>query len=345
MKLKSRLSALALSIAAASYAYGQREIVSHDSPYPTLGSIESYSPEFAELIDADAPMEVLAQGFRWSEGPLWDPSNNRLLFTDVPENTAHQWTQQDGVSIFLRPSGHTEVNPEGFRESGANGLAFSPEGQLVLCQHGNKQVALYDEASRTFTPLVNRYRDRSFYSPNDLVFSSNGTLFFTDPPYGLHGEQQQTIDTHYVYRRAADGTVTEVTDAIRYPNGIGLSPDGRTLYIASSDGRSPAIYAYPLDGDEFPTGESTLLFDATQYRSDTRKGGCDGMAIDSRGNIWATGPGGVWVIKPSGEVIGFLDTDGRLANCAFGGPHGTTLYITAANRLLRVETKVKGLVR
>ncbi|MDQ8181356.1 SMP-30/gluconolactonase/LRE family protein [Pelagicoccus sp. SDUM812005] len=318
-------------------------IQSFTAPFQAQGHIERYSPELDELIAPDAQLEILATGFRWSEGPVWDSKRSRLLFTDVPENTAYRWTEAEGVSIFLQPSGHAEMKPEGIASPGANGLAFSPEGQLVLCQHGNQQIALLDEAEQTFIPLVDRFGERRFYSPNDLVYSASGALFFTDPPYGLPRERQRAIDTHYVYRLDRDGSVHQLIDSIPYPNGIGLSPDGDTLYIASSDGRSPAVHAFPLDSQGNPTGSPSLLFDATVYRSDTRKGGCDGMAIDERGTIWTTGPGGVYIIKPDGELIGYLHTDGRLANCAFGGPQGTTLYITAADKLLRIETRVRGL--
>ncbi|MDQ8184677.1 SMP-30/gluconolactonase/LRE family protein [Pelagicoccus sp. SDUM812002] len=334
------LFASAFAFALLSLGQAQSDPSGLPSPFETRGSIESYSPEFDELVSPDAKIEILAEGFRWSEGPVWDAAKDRLLFTDVPENTAYAWSEEDGLSIFLQPSGHSELNPEGFREAGANGLAFAPDGRLAICQHGNQQVALYDEDSGLITPLVDRYEDQNFYSPNDLVYANNGTLFFTDPPYGLPMEKHEGIETHYVYRLDPNGNVQRVVDSIRYPNGVALSPDNNTLYVASSDWRTPAVYSIPLDSELNVSGEPTLLFDATAYRSDSLRGGCDGMAIVSDGNIWTTGPGGVYVIKPNGKLIGFLNVEGRIANCAFGGPQGTTLYMTAANKLLRIETLV-----
>ncbi len=337
-----RFLASTLALGLLTYIHTQAEPSSRPAPYAPHGSIERYSPEFDELVAPGAQMETIAEGFSWSEGPLWDTKRNRLLFNDVPENTTYAWSEEEGLDVFIRPSGHPELKPEGLREPGANGLAFSPEGQLVLCQHGNKQIALYDEATRSFTPLADHYGQRKFYSPNDLVYAANGDLYFTDPPYGLPREKQREIDTHYVYLLRTDGTVEQLIDSIPYPNGIGLSPDGSTLYLASSHPFSPALYAFELDSRGTPTGSPKVLFDATAYRSENRYGGCDGIAIDSRGNIWSTGPGGVYVIKPDGELIGFLQTEGLLANCAFGGPKGTTLYITAGKQLLRLETKITG---
>lgn len=340
-----KLPFISFALAAGAHLFGAdvQPITSFQAPYETLGSVESYAPEFDELIAADAKLEILAKGFRWSEGPVWDSEQDRLIFTDVPKNTAYTWTEGDGVSIFLQPSGHAKMQVEGSPSPGANGLVFTPDHQLVLCQHGNRQVALYDDATQTITTLTDRYGDREFNSPNDLVFASNGDLFFTDPPYGRSLEEKKKINTHYVYRLSAEGEVSQITDSIFYPNGIGLSPDNATLYIASSAPGSAAVYSFDLDKEGNAIGEAKTLLDGTAYQSDTRKGSCDGMAIDERGNIWTSGPGGVYVIAPNGTLLGFINTQGGLANCTFGGPNGTTLYLTAANKLMRIETKVTGL--
>lgn len=332
----------ALLIFAGTIAHAQPTITSFQHPYPLHGGIERYEPEFDELVITNAKFEILAEGFRWSEGPVWDPRKQRLLFSDVPANTAYSWDESSGVSIFLKPSGHSEMTPQGVASAGANGLMFSPQGQLAICQHGNRRIALYNESTNTFATLADRYQDREFYSPNDLAYDTKGTLYFTDPPYGLPHEKRTEIKTHYVYRRATDGTISQIIDSIAYPNGIGLSPDDSILYIGSSDQETPGLYAFELDSYGVPHGESTLLFDAKSHRSEKRKGGCDGMVIDIQGNIWTTGPGGVYVLAPTGKLLGFLDVEARLANLTFGGPDGTTLYITAAQKLLRIETRTSG---
>jgi len=309
-----------------------------------MGQIERYSAALDELMLEEAEVEVLARGFLWSEGPVWDSANRRLIFTDVPANTAYAWTEEAGVSLFLRPSGHTSVDPDSTSRQGANGLAFSPDGQLVLCQHGDRRVALYSERDHTFATIAKRSAERRFLSPNDLVYDSRGNLFFTDPPYGHPREVSEALDRHYIYRIDPDGSVTTLADSIWYPNGIGLSPDERTLYVTSSYYKDPALYAFSLDSSGTPQGEARLLLHARPFLGEGRKGACDGLAVDKLGNVWLTGPGGVYILSPMGELLGFVNIEGQLANCAFGGPDGTTLYLTAHDKLLRIQTKVTGIV-
>ena len=195
---------------------------------PTLGTIDRLNQRIIPIVPADARVERIAEGFDWSEGPVWDKKNGRLLFSDVPMNTVFQWQDGKGVSVFLKPSGYTGSTPRG-GEPGSNGLLMDRQGRLVLCQHGDRRVARLEDGK--FTTLADKYMGKRFNSPNDGVFKSNGDLYFTDPPYGLLGQNKdpaKELDFNGVYRiSAADGTVTLLTREMTFPNGIALRPTKR----------------------------------------------------------------------------------------------------------------------
>lgn len=313
------------------------EIVSHAAPYPSVGQIERLDPALDALLAADAKIENLGQGFRWSEGPVWMPAQHQLVFSDVPANIAYRWRDGQGIDVFLQPSGFTGENYEG-REAGSNGLTLDAQGRLVLCQHGNRCVARLNDDGKTFTTIVDRFEGKRFSSPNDLCFDRAGNLFFTDPPYGLPANTQPEIEFNGVYRRATDGTVTLISRELERPNGIALAPDQRTLYVANSHDPRPIIMAFALQADG-RADSGRIFFDAKSLQAPGRPGSMDGMRVDARGNLWATGPGGILIITPAGKHIGTILTGQPTANCTFGGDDGTTLYITANMLLLRVPTK------
>jgi gluconolactonase len=308
----------------------------------TIGRLERLDPRFDRLLLPATAIEVLADGFRWSEGPVWDRANGRLLFSDVLSNTVHAWSEKNGLSVFLRPSGYTGPEGGGGREPGANGLAFDGEGRLLLCQHGDRRVSRLGK-EWGYTPLAERFEGRRFNSPNDLVFAADGSLYFTDPPYGLtrtFDDPGREIGWNGVYRLAPDGRASVVVKDLKAPNGVGLSPDGRTLYVAQSDPARPVIMAYDLDaGGGVSAGR--VLFDATPLVK-TGPGLPDGLKVDRDGNLFATGPGGVLVLSAKGEHLGTIATGVPTANCAFGDD-GSTLYITANDKLCRIRTATKGL--
>jgi gluconolactonase len=298
------------------------------------GSIERLDPALDALIAPGTSIERLATGFNWSEGPVW--TSDQLVFSDVPENTAFAWKDGDTTArIFLKPSGN--LVGEG---QGSNGLTIDPEGRLILCQHGERRVARM-ESDGTFTVLADRFEGKRFNSPNDLVLAKSGALFFTDPPYGMKKGIAPDAPYHGVYRRDPNGTLNLIIDDIRWPNGIALSPDEKTLYLAVSDKDTPRVMAYDLQRDG-SVQNGLILFDAKPLMSSTRPGNCDGLKIDTQGNLWTTGPGGVLIITPTGKHLGTLLTGVPTANCAWGGPARDTLYITADMFLLRVKTLVKG---
>jgi gluconolactonase len=329
-----RLAAFFLILAATAAAQSPRS-------YPTIGAIHRLDPALDALLPPDAKIEVLASGFEWSEGPVWDTKNSRLLFSDIPPNSIYSWTQAKGIELFMKPSGYTGVADYG-REPGSNGLTFDKQGRLVLCEHGDRRIARMDPDGGKVT-LADRYQGKRLNSPNDAVVHSSGDIYFTDPIYGLpkkENDPHRELDFCGVYRWSArDGSVTLLSRELSRPNGIALSPDEKTLYVANSDGARAIWMAFPvLPGGN--VGAGRIFVDATPMARQLR-GGPDGMKVDRDGNLWATGPGGVHIYTPSGKLLGRIDTGEATANVAFGDD-GSTLYITADMYLCRVKTLAKG---
>ena len=319
-------------------------IISDPKPYPTLGSVEKLDPLLDTLIDPDAKIEKLGEGFHWAEGPIWVPAKNALLFSDVPENRIYRWKDGEGMSVFLEPSGFTGTVYNG-RERGSNGLTLDAKGQLVLCQHGDRRVARLAADGKSFETLVDRTDGKRFSSPNDLCFDRAGNLYFTDPPYGLPSDTKQETAFNGVYRLGTDGKLTVITHDMERPNGVALSPDEHTLYVGSTDDKTPVVMAYTLDKNGGVTAHR-VFFDATELMAKTkRQGGFDGLKVDANGNLWTTGPGGVLIISREGKHLGTILTGRPTANCTFGEADGHTLYMTANNTLLRIKTKAKGAAR
>lgn len=310
--------------------------------YATMGSIIRVDSALDALVPADAKLEVLAEGFEWTEGPVWVPSGGYLLFSDIPRNTVYKWKEGEGLSVFMRPAGYNGAEPPGY-ELGTNGLLIDPEGNLVVCDHGNRMVARIDTTNFTRTPLADRYDGKRLNSPNDAVFKSNGDLYFTDPSYGLQGANESPLKEqphNGVYRRTPDGTVTLLTDTLTFPNGIAFSPDEKTLYVAVSDGERPFWAAYDVQ-DDGTIANGRVFFDARSLRGAGKRGLPDGLKVDVHGNLFATGPGGVIVFSPDGKHLGTIETGQATANCAFGDD-GSTLYITADMYLARIRLNTKG---
>ena len=314
-------------------------ITTTKAPYPAVGSVERLDPALDALLAPDAAMEKLAEGFNWSEGPVWVPAQNALLFSDVPENRVYHWKDGDDLAVFLMPSGFTGLTYNG-RERGSNGLTLDRSDRLVLCQHGDRRVARLGADGKSFETIVDRFEGKRFSSPNDLCFDRAGNLFFTDPPYGLPSDTKQETDFNGVYRLGTDGKLTVIAREMERPNGLALSPDERTLYVGSSHGPQPFIMAYSLNADG-SVAAGREFFNATELMARTkRRGGFDGLKVDTQGNLWATGPGGVLILSPAGKHLGSLLTGRATANCAFGGADGKTLFITADDLLLKIKTNV-----
>jgi gluconolactonase len=308
------------------------------------GRIERLDPALDALVPADAKIEVLADGLAWAEGPVWRKSGGYVLFVDIPRNTIHRWKEGEGRSIFLRPSGHTESAPppEG-RELGCNALTLDTQDRLVMADQGNRRIARLDEQNYLKTTLADRYEGKRFSSPNDLVYRSNGDLYFTDPPYGLEGlnnNPHKEIPFNGVYRLTASGQLTLLTKELTFPNGIAFSPDEKTLYIAVSDPARPVLMAYDVN-DDGSIARGRVFFDGTALAGEGKKGLPDGLKVDQKGNVFLGGPGGLLVLSPAGKHLGTVVTGQITANCAFGDD-GSTLYMAADSYFMRIRLTTKG---
>ena len=306
---------------------------------------QSYAAPAASTFDSLVPpgskAVAIAHGLKWSEGPVWIP-DGYLLFSDVPNNRIYRWSAGAEASIFLEPSGGTVT--EGFREPGSNGLKRGPAGSIIMADQGNRGVALLDLKTHAKRPLVGRFAGRRLNSPNDVAVGPDGSIWFTDPPYGLEGIDASPLkeqDANGVYRLAPNGQVTRVESSLSFPNGLAFAPDGRTLYVSNSDPKNPVIMAYALSR-EGRIQSRRVFADFSAAAAAGKPGLPDGMTVDERGNIWATAPGGVHVLAPDGRELGVILHEKAISNCAFGGPDDRTLFMTASDEVLSLRTNVRG---
>ncbi|KQV57711.1 MULTISPECIES: SMP-30/gluconolactonase/LRE family protein [unclassified Caulobacter] len=330
---------------------GGRSMIAEAAPpaYPHIGRVRRLSPELDEIIAPDAVIEQLADGMIWSEGPVWIRDGGYLLFSDVPGNTMYRWSEKDGKTVFLKPSGYDGLPTTAFREPGVNGMTLDPAGEVVLCDHGNRAVSRLDRTSKKKTVIVDRYQGKRFNSPNDVIVARRGalkdTLYFTDPPYGLEGLDASPIKElafNGVYLRRPNGEVAVVDDKLTFPNGLALSPDEKRLYVAVSDPKGPVIMAYDLGSDGLPASRK-LFFDAAELLKAGGPGLPDGMRVDAKGRLFATGPGGVLILTPEAKLLGVIETGFPIANCTFGDD-GKTLFLTSNHVLARLRTRTSGAV-
>lgn len=308
----------------------------------TIGSVEKTDPSLSSLIDADVKIEILSEGYDWTEGPLWLEKEKALLFSDIPPNKIFKWTEEKGAELYLTPSGYTGTTPR-TGEPGSNGLLLNKNGQLVMCQHGDRRMAVMEAPvsapQPTFKSLADHYQGKKFNSPNDAVFRSNGDLFFTDPPYGLEknmDDPAKEIPYQGVYMVNTAGQVKLLVDSITRPNGIALTNNEKTLIVANSDGDKAIWYLFDI-ADNDSLYNARILYNATA-ESKKEGGGPDGLKVDKEGNIFSTGPGGVWIFNKDGKVIGKLKIPSACSNVALAD-NDKTLFITADNYLLRLKMR------
>ncbi len=309
--------------------------------YPSFGKIERKDPRFDKIVPVDAHMEKLGDGLIWCEGPVWVKDGGYVLFSDIPRNSVMKWKEGEGLSLFMKPAGFTGIVHYG-REPGSNGLLMDPQGRVVFCEHGDRRISRLEKEGGKKT-LVDSYQGKRLNSPNDAVYKSNGDLYFTDPPYGLPGgydDPRRELDFCGVYRLGKDGQLTLLTKDMSRPNGIALSPDEKTLYVANSDPAQAVWMAFDVKPDG-TLGKGRVFFDSTDWAKAGKKGLPDGMDVDDKGNLFATGPGGVHVFAPDGTLLGTLDTGVPTGNVTWGDD-GSTLYITADTQLVRIKLNTKG---
>lgn len=312
-----------------------------ESMNKTIGTIERYDPALDSIISTNATPEIIAEGFEWSEGPLWVEKHNMLLFSDVPMNTIYKWTASKGKEVYLKPSGYTGTGPSLCKEPGSNGLTLDKDGNLVLCQHGNRQMARMDapldKPVAKFITLADKYNGKRFSSPNDAVYNSAGELFFTDPPYGLQtqddSDSKKEIPFNGVYKVKTNGEIILLVDSITRPNGIAFMPGEDKLIVANSDPGKPNWYIFDVKGDSLTNGK---VFYSAADHDRSWPGLPDGFKIDKNGNVFATGPGGVYIFNNEGRKLGLIRLDNSTSNCALSTDE-KTLYITNDMYLLRFK--------
>jgi gluconolactonase len=304
---------------------------------PVVGTIVRVDPALNAIVPQDARIEKVGEGFAFTEGPLWR-SDRSLWFSDVTGNVVRRWSPDGKVTEVLKPGGYDKNDAPPGSFIGPNGMCADKDGAVLLCQHGNRRIVRIGE-NRQLTTVVDRYGGKRLNSPNDLVYRSDGSLYFTDPPYGLIKQDQdpaKELSFNGVYRLAGGKAQLLVRDLTR-PNGIAFSPDEKVLYVANSDEKRKIWMRYEVTAEGTLTN-GRVFFDVT---SETADGLPDGMKVDSEGHVFATGPGGVWVFSPEGKHLGTIKPPEAPANCGWGDD-GRSLYITARTSLYRIKLATGG---
>jgi gluconolactonase len=302
----------------------------------SVGKIIRLDPAFDALISTDAKIEKVAGGFTFTEGPLWRPEG-LLWFSDVPGNVVRSVTPAGEVKAIIQKAGGSVSAPPG-AFIGPNGMISDKDGAVLLCQHGNRRIVRVGK-DLTMTPYIEKFQGRRLNSPNDLVYSSDGALYFTDPPYGLTGgdsdpAKELKFNGVFLYK---GGQLTPIIQDLTRPNGIALSPDEKTLYVANSDDRKRFWMRYDVAADG-TVSHGRMFFDLSSAKE---QGIPDGMKVDLKGNIYAAGPEGVWVLSPGGKHLGTIQPGETAANCGWGDD-GKTLYITASTGVYRIRVAIAG---
>ena len=304
----------------------------------TAAAVTRLDPSLDAIVPGGAPIEKLAEGFLFTEGPVWS-ADGYLLFSDPNANTIYRWSDHDGLSVFRTKSGYTGVDIGEYGQPGSNGLAVDRDGRLTINEHGNRRVTRL-ERTGALTILADRYDGKRFNSPNDLVYKSDGSLYFTDPPFGLpkfFDDPRKELSFSGVYRWH-DGRVQLLASDVAGPNGIAFSPDEKYLYVGNWDEKQKVVLRYEvrLDGT---LANAEVFFDMTAAPGEDA---IDGLKVDRQGNVYVSGPGGLWILSPAGKHLGTIAGPEHPHNFAWGGSDGRTLYMTAQTGLYRIRLGIPG---
>lgn len=308
--------------------------------HSSLVNIEVLDPELLEVLDTAAIAEVIADGHEWTEGPVWIESEQMLLYSDIPRNKIYKWTNVNGVEVYLDSAGYTGATTRG-GELGSNGLLLNSKGQLVLCQHGDRRMAIMDAPIQSpqarFISIVDQWNGKKFNSPNDATFRSDGALFFTDPPYGLEryiDDSLKQISFQGVYR-FHDGELRLLVDSITRPNGIALINNEKSLLVANSDPDKPYWYLFDVNEND-SLMNPRIFYNSKPDMEEGINGLPDGLKVDGRGYVFATGPGGVYIFNPFGKLIGKIRVPQSCSNVGLD-EKGERMFITADNQVIMLK--------
>jgi gluconolactonase len=307
---------------------------------PALGEVVRLDPALDAIVAPDARIEKVAGGFTFTEGPVWDATTGALLFSDPNENAIYRWTEDGGVEVFRANGGYTGFDIGAYGQPGSNGLTFDHQGRLTIAEHGNHRISRL-EKNGVLTILADRHEGKRLNSPNDLVYRSDGTLYFTDPPFGLpkfFDDPMKELPYSGVYSWRDGALRLEATD-LTGPNGVAFSPDERFLYVTNWDTAKKVVMRYPVAADG-RLGAGQVFFDLTGAPGEEA---LDGIKVDQAGNLFVSGPGGAWIISPAGKHLGTIKAPELPANFAWGDTDGQTLYMTARTGLYRIHTDIPGI--
>lgn len=311
----------------------------------TIGVLDSFDKRFDALIAPNTPIEIVAEGFDWSEGPAWDKKRNRLLFSDVPQNKIYSWSHQNGLEIFLEPAGAPHDKPYAHASRGSNGLWYDKDDTLLICNQSGRSIDRLNLSTGKREILADTDNGTPLNRPNDLIAAQDGTIYFTNPPFGLNDKSISTkkfLSYNAVYKVDPNGKTSIITKELDVPNGIALSPDESILYVAQSGKDAPRINRYHLNSDG-SVHSSDVFVDFKNFLREGVIPSGDGMAIDRNGNIFVgVVDAGLYVFSPEGQLLGGIYTGRKMSNCIFGDD-GSVLYVTADDLILRIQTGTKGL--
>ncbi len=307
---------------------------------PVVDEIVRLDPALDDIVDPNAKIEKIAGGFQFTEGPLWVRDGGYLLFSDPNANTIYRWTPDGQVSVFRAKSGYTGVDIGEYGQPGSNGLTLDLDGRLTIDEHGNRRVTRL-EKNGVLTVLADRYEGKRLNSPNDLVYRSDGTLYFTDPPFGLpkfYDDPRKELPFSGIFL-LKDGHLKLLSTDLLGPNGLAFSPDEKYLYVDNWDVKKKVIMRYEVSPDG-SLSNGTVFVDASPQPGEQA---WDGLKVDQRGNVYGAGPGGVWIISPAGKHLGTIKAPEQPANMAWGDDDGRTLYLAARTSVYRVRLNVPGI--